>query len=77
MVGASLEKGTSPIRVQVLEDWLRFYPCGEDERYLLEGFKYEFRIPALGERKAFMAQNLSSVLGMESIGQQKIDKEVR
>ena len=72
--GATLEKGPSPIRVQVLEDWLRSYPRKEDARYLLEGFNYGFGI----KRKAFIAQNLHSLLGMESIVQQKKnDKEVR
>ena len=77
MTAAPLEKGPSPIRVHVMEEWLRSYPRQEDAKYLLKGFKYGFRIPAVEERKAFMAQNLRSVLGMECIVQQKIDKEVR
>ena len=75
-VGTTLEKGPIPIGVQVLEYWLRSYPRKEDARYLLEGFNYGFGIAALGEQKVFIAQNLR-LLGMESLVQQKIDKEVR
>ena len=57
----TLEKGHSPIRVQVLEDWLRTYPRKDDGKYLLDGFRYGFRIPAVGKSKAFMAWNLWSV----------------
>ena len=48
MVGVCLEKGPSPIRVEILESWLIYYPNREDAKYLLEGFKYGFRIPAFG-----------------------------
>ena len=42
----------------------------------MESFKYGFRIPAVGERRAFFAQNLKSVCSMEGVLQDKIVKEV-
>ena len=70
-------KGPSLIKVAVLEAWLLDYPRQEDANYLLAGFKEGFRIPAVGEQKAFSAKNLKSVHGMERVVQEKIDKEVR
>ena len=75
--GVILEKGTNPIKVPVLEEWLCDYPIRKDGSYLLEDFRYGFRKLARGERKAFLAQNLKSVFGMEDIAQEKIAKEVR
>ena len=44
---------------------------------MLDGFTYGFRIPVVGEHKAYFAQNLKSVRGMEQIVQEKIAKEVK
>ena len=48
----------------------------DEARYLLEGFNYGFRIPAVGKHRVFCA-NLRSVKGMESIVWKKISKEVK
>ena len=77
VVGVTLEKGPSPIKIQVLEEWLKSYPCREDANYLVDGFKYGFRIPTLGECRAVTVHNLRSVIGMEDIVQWKINKEVK
>ena len=46
--GVTLVKGPGPIKVQVLEAWLRDYLSGDESSYLLEGFKEGFRIPVVG-----------------------------
>ena len=74
--GGAATKGTSPIKVSVLESWFRDYLRRLDAQYLLDGFKYGFRIPAIGERKAFFARNFKSVQGMEGVVRAKIQKEV-
>ena len=51
-----LAKGPSPIRLEVLEDWLVGYLRSADAQYLLEGFQFRFRILAEGERKAFFEE---------------------
>ena len=48
-----------------------------DAIYLLDGFKYGSGIPAVGEHKAFFAQNLKSMWGMEKVVQEKNNKEVK
>ena len=75
-MGVQLEKGPSPIKLEVLEAWLKGYPCRADADYLLKGFRFGFRIPASGKRSACWAKNLSSVKGMEDVVQRKINKEV-
>ena len=77
MVGVPLEKGPSTIKIKVLEKWLSTYPRNEDAKYLLDGFRYGFRILAEGESKVFIARNLPSIMGMEDIVQNKINKEVK
>ena len=70
-------KGPSPIKFAVLETWLQDYTRREDASYVLSSFKEGFRIPAVGERKAFFAKKLKSIHGMEKVVQVKIAKEVR
>lgn len=70
-----LIKGPSPIRLEVLECWLKDYPNQQDRSYLLEGFRLGFRIPFQGSRTPYMAPNLKSVQGMEHIVREKIAKE--
>ena len=45
--GVLLVKGTSPIKLEILESWLADYPRPADAQYLLKGFLYCFRILAL------------------------------
>ncbi|XP_053161001.1 uncharacterized protein LOC128349104 [Hemicordylus capensis] len=71
-----LEKGPSPIRIRVLEHFLREYPLKAQARYLREGFQYGFRIPYMGPRIHSMAPNLRSVVGMEEVVLRKINKEI-
>ena len=47
------------------------------DRYLSQGFKYGFQIPAVGKRTAFMARNLQPVKGMDATVIEKINKEVK
>lgn len=70
-------KGPSPIKMEVLEDWLLSYPNRQAANFLVLGFKLGFRIPAIGPRVATMSKNLKSIIGMEAIVTEKIDKEVR
>ena len=72
-----LERGPTPIRIEILEKGLEHYPKREDAEYLQLGFKYGFRIPALGLKRAFMAKILKSIKGMEGTVLEKINKEVR
>ncbi|XP_067322974.1 uncharacterized protein [Anolis sagrei] len=71
------QKGPSPIRVGPLSGLLERYPDRAAAEYLLAGFTEGFRIPALGPRSPCLAANLKSVKGLESIVEQKINKEVR
>ena len=59
----------------MLENWLLDYSWRADAWFLLEGCRFGFRIPALGELKVFLL-NLKSVNGMENIVQDKMGKEV-
>ena len=71
-----IRKAPSPIKVPVLEHWLRDYPDKEAAQYLSSAFKFGFHIPAIGNRVAPRANNLSLVRGWEYIVQQNIHKEV-
>ncbi|XP_067323909.1 uncharacterized protein [Anolis sagrei] len=71
------QKGPSPIKLAPLSEWLKTYPNRTAAAYLLQGFSHGFRIPAVGPRLACLSPNLKSVIGLEAIVKQKIDKEVR
>ena len=75
--GVPLEKGPSPIRVTVLDGWLTDYSHRDDAHYLLKGFKYGFRILAVGEHRAFFCTKPQIVYGMEGVVQNKIVKELK
>ena len=66
-----MQKGLSQIKVEVLEIWLQDYPRKGDGAYLLNGFKDDLRIPAVGQCRRFCAQNLMSVKWMEDIIKEK------
>lgn len=54
-----LVRGLTPIRLEILEAWLLSYPKKAEADYLMQGFRFGFRIPALGERKAYFAKKLT------------------
>lgn len=56
-----LVKGTSPIKLKVLTSLLRDNPSEEGKCYLLDDFRFDFRIPFSGCRQPYWAPNLSSV----------------
>lgn len=66
----------SPIKLEVLESWLKNYNS-VDKHVLLSGFKDGFRLSYEGERKARFSKNLKSAAQYSSVVQQKIDKEIR
>lgn len=72
-----LVKGPSPINLRMLEHLLRSYPRFADREYLQDGFKCGFHIPYVGPRTPFMAGNLRSVVALEVVVRQKIQKELR
>ncbi|XP_054839956.1 uncharacterized protein LOC129332750 [Eublepharis macularius] len=74
-VNSRLEKGPSPVNLKALERLLPYYPKRSDALFLLNGFKYGFRIPFQGPRVPFMSKNLRSVSGMEAVVREKISKE--
>lgn len=72
-----LKRAPSPIKTVVLDKWLQLYPDQEATFYILEGFRFGFRIPVLGARTASMFSNLKSIQGLEVVVKEKIKKEVQ
>ena len=53
-----LLKGPSPIKVQMLGEWLARYPRNKDTTYLFDGFQLGFQITVTEEWKAAFMNNL-------------------
>lgn len=71
------EKGSSPVRVTVLEVLLRGYPDQVTASYLLQGFKVGVFIPFQGPRVLVMSQSLTSIQGLEHVVRAKLDKKLQ
>lgn len=63
--------------MRILEEWLHRYPRRQDAEYLIDGFRFGFRIPFQGVWAPYMACNLCSVAEMEEVVWEKIAKELR
>lgn len=71
----SLEKDPSPINLTVLKSWLALYPIRVDILYLLDGFTFCFHIPYQSPRDPYITMNLKSIVIIEAVFRDKIDKE--
>jgi hypothetical protein len=71
-----LEKGTTPIKCDVLIRYLDLYPNRRDADYLRNGFENGFPLGYSGPREPFECKNLKSVNGRESIVRQRLLTEV-
>ena len=56
----TLKKGLSPIKIVVLDQWLQDYSNRTAAKFLSEGFRNGFRIPAMGDWIATWSENLRS-----------------
>lgn len=69
-----LEKGPSPIRLDILASLLDRYSDREAAVYLFNGFSKGFRIPAPSAFTPLWAKNLRSAEGMEDEVEKKIKR---
>lgn len=71
-----LIRDPTPIKILSLGYWLQFYNDQPAAQLLLDGFKFEVKIPAPLRASHTFAYNLWSVRGLEDVVKRKIAKEV-
>lgn len=69
--------GNTPIRVNVLRDYLQFYPNREDAILLIDGFTNGFKVNYSGPRLPFDCKNLISAEQHAHELQEKLSKEIQ
>ena len=72
----SLQKANSPVKIEVISQWLSDYPNSADREFILNGFTFGFRIPFSGSREPRFAKNHGSATKRPLIVSEKIEKEV-
>ncbi|CAH2315539.1 Hypothetical predicted protein, partial [Pelobates cultripes] len=75
-IGRISLEGRTPVSVLRMRPWLDRYPKRKDAGVLLEGFSTGFWIPFVRSDSPSLADNLRSVVGKESILEDKLRKEV-
>ena len=74
---SELELANSPIRVEILAQWLKDYPIIADADLLLKGFTFGFRIPYHGSRCGRISKNHHSASTMPDLILRKLEEEIR
>jgi hypothetical protein len=69
-------KGSTPIKINVLDKYLADYNNRMDAELLLSGFKYGFRLQYTGHRIPVWSTNLVNVETHKAETQIKLDKEI-
>jgi len=70
-------KYNSPINVEKIEEKLQSYPKRKAADLLLNGFKFGFKLAYTGNREQRDANNLKSILNLQDVALEKLEKEIK